>query len=504
MEGENVLLLMTDQQRFDSLGVYNCSAIKTPNLDRLARSGVVFERCHVNNTICTPSRASILTGRPIQGHGVFQLHDTLPDDQVLFPKRLQEHGYQTALVGKLHVSGRLTEAVTRHPNDGFEIYDWCMDPTIHLDSPYNAYATWLENRHPAVWKRLQSEGRRMRHFPQEAHMNHWAADRTIEFLDTRDTSRPFFCFTSLFDPHDPYYDYPQEWAQAVDLEALGPPQTYPESSEPHPRAIDLEQRRWSDNLEGRGHYADLNEIRTGYYASIAYLDHELGRILDHLDRIGLAETTSVLFLSDHGDMIGDRGLLTKGPYFYDPCSRVPLIARFAGASNSSVSGAPTKGQRYTGLVQPNDVAATVLAAAGLPAQERADIMPHSKDLRGLASGADVERDVAVCEYRNTGYGTGGRYYSPEVHATMIHDGRYKMSVFHEADSMTSLEVGELYDTIDDPKETRNLWAVPDFRDTKLRLALRLADWNADVAKTYIGGRGGERVPWDEDAQVYVP
>jgi arylsulfatase A-like enzyme len=495
MAVDNVLLLMTDQQRFDSLGVYGCSAISTPNLDRLAASGVVFDHCYVNNTICTPSRASILTGRPLAGHGVFQLHDTLPDDQILFPKRLQERGYQTALVGKLHVSGRLTEAVTRHPNDGFEIYDWCMDPTIHLDSPYNAYARWLQEKHPAVWKRLESEGRQMHYFPEEAHLNHWAADRTIEFLDSRDTSRPFFCFTSLFDPHDPYFDYPKAWVDAVDLEALGPPQPYPESSEPHPRAIDLEQQRWADNLEGRGPYRDLDEMRTGYYASIAYLDHELGRILDHLEESGLADSTTVIFLSDHGDMMGDRKLLTKGPYFYDPCSRVPMIARFATGPAST---------RYEELVQPNDVAATVLAAAGFSADERAAIMPHSVDLRALVSGEVPRRDVAVCEYRNTGYGTGGRYYSPEVHATMIHDGRYKMSVFHEGDSTTSLEMGELYDMIDDPAETRNLWSIPEFADTKLRLAIRLADWNTEVTKTYVGGRGGERVPWQEGAQVYVP
>ena len=172
----NILMIMTDQQRFDSLSCYGCEIIQTPNLDKLARSGILFERCYVNNPVCTPSRASILTGKPLAGHGVFQLHDNLPEDEVLFPLRLGDRGYQTALVGKLHVSGRMTEAEERHPNDGFEVYEWCIDPTIHMDSPFNAYTSWLRRNHPDFWARLQEEGRGTRHFPEEVHFNRWAAD----------------------------------------------------------------------------------------------------------------------------------------------------------------------------------------------------------------------------------------------------------------------------------------------------------------------------------------
>ena len=120
--------IMSDQQRWDTLGCYGCRAIPTPALDGLAAGGVLFERCYVNATICTPSRACMLTGKPLPGHGVYRLHDTLPDDQVLLPAHLTGLGYQTALVGKLHVSGRVVEAERRHPHDGFERYEWCIDP----------------------------------------------------------------------------------------------------------------------------------------------------------------------------------------------------------------------------------------------------------------------------------------------------------------------------------------------------------------------------------------
>ena len=496
----NILMIMTDQQRFDSLSCYGNTAIRTPNLDRLARSGVLFERCYVNNPVCTPSRASILTGKPLAGHGVFQLHDNLPLDEVLFPKRLGERGYQTALIGKLHVSGRLTEAEKRHPNDGFEVYEWCMDPTIHLDSQFNAYTSWLRTHHEDFWARLKEEGRTLRNFPADVHFNRWAADATCSFLDRRDTSRPFFCFMSLFDPHDPYYDCPAEWLDAVDPTQIGTAQPAEESEQLIPRAILLERRRWADNLNGKNGYADLRDIQTGYYGSIAYLDHEIGRVLDHLDRTGLAENTAVVFLSDHGDMLGDRRLLTKGPYFYDPCTRVPFIIRFpAGAE----AGIPV-GLRYHGLTQPNDVAATVLSLAGFTHDELARIMPHSKDLSAVVSGETPPRDLAICEYRNTGYGIGGRYYDPEVHGTMVYDGRYKLSVYHEPDPEGSWQIGELYDMVADPLETHNVWSLPEYTDTRCRLLLKLVDWKSDVEKTYVGGRGGELAPWHTGGAVYVP
>ena len=154
-------------------------AIPTPALDGLAAGGVLFERCYVNATICTPSRACMLTGKPLPGHGVYRLHDTLPDDQVLLPAHLQGLGYQTALVGKLHVSGRVVEAGRRHPHDGFDRYEWCIDPQIHLDSPFNGYAAWLREHHPDFLHRLESGPQD--HHPAEAHFSTWAAERAIAF-----------------------------------------------------------------------------------------------------------------------------------------------------------------------------------------------------------------------------------------------------------------------------------------------------------------------------------
>ncbi|MHC4214209.1 MAG: sulfatase-like hydrolase/transferase, partial [Planctomycetota bacterium] len=220
----NILLLMTDQQRYDSLSCYGCEAVSTPNLDKLAAQGALFERCYSSCPVCTPSRASMWTGQPVPGHGVYKLHDILPDDQVLFSKRLQSLGYQTSLVGKHHVSGLWHEAEKRHPNDGFDNYHWCIDPGLNFDSRFNSFAKWVRKKDPVFYEKLTKEGKSMHHFPAELHFSRWASETTIELIEERDKNRPFFIIMSLFDPHDPYFDHPLESAKMVSESKIPEPQ----------------------------------------------------------------------------------------------------------------------------------------------------------------------------------------------------------------------------------------------------------------------------------------
>ena len=497
----NILLIMTDQQRFDSLSCYGCGAIKTPNLDHLAAGGVRFDNCYVNATICTPSRASIMTGKPVSGHGVYKLHDNLPEDEVLISERLRRKGYQTALIGKLHVSGRVTEARERHPNDGFDVYDWCLDPGgLHFDSQFNAYARWLESNHPAFFERLQKEGRKTRNFPAETHFSTWAAERTIELLQKRDRSKPFFYKMSLFDPHDPYFDYPPEAAALVDISRLPDIVTDDEAGNPIPADLIREQKRTFYRGGKRPTPDEIEQIRLGYYASIAFFDVQIGRVLDTLDKEGLAGNTMVIFVSDHGDMMGDHELLMKGPHFYDPCAKVPFIIRYP-AEIPSETGDLESGLAIEELVQPHDIAATVLSAAGFSAEELHSIMPHSMDLLPLVGAAAGEaashgRGYAVSEYRNAGYGTGGRYFDPPVHCTMFRDKRYKLTVYHRMDMPACEPEGQLFDMEADPLELNNLWNNADYAAIKSVMTGRLMDWMVETSCTYAGTRGGEAVTWE--------
>lgn len=463
----NILLVMTDQQRWDSLGCYGAEWIETPNLDKLAAGGMVYDKCYVNNPVCTPSRASMFTGKHLPGHGVCRLHDVLPDGEILFPRHLQDLGYRTALFGKLHVSGRIREEAQRHPNDGFDIYEWCMEASISMDSPFNGYSRWLREQNPEFHRRMKSLGRKLTHIPREYHFTRWAAERTIDFIENHNREQPFFCMMSLFDPHNPYDDYPREYAERVDLEKMPMPDLCGLSPGENPassiRGIAQEQRDGYLGPVDSFSEEDFRQMRIGYYASIALVDDEVGRVLDVLDWKGIAEETLVIFLSDHGDMLGDKGLLVKGAFFYDPCVRVPLIIRQPGSVPAGV--------RSPALVQPHDLAATILQAAGMKEGQICSLMPESRDIRNAVESCHA---AAVCAYRGTGIDNRGRYFDPPIHATMITDGRHKLSLYHPQPGVDRETAGQFFDLQEDPGECRNLWG---FRPEKqLELSEELLQW----------------------------
>ena len=494
-ERPNILLLMSDQQRWDTLGCYGCRAIPTPALDGLAADGVVFERCYVNVPMCTPSRACMLTGRLPAGHGVYRIHDTLPADQVLLPAHLAGLGYQTALVGKLHTSGRGVERVERHPHDGFERYEWSIDPQVHLDSPFNAHVAWLRERHPEFLRRLLDGPQD--HHPAAAHFSTWAAERAIAFLNERDADRPFFLNVSLFDPHGPYFDYPPEAGELVDRSRMPRIRPFTAAHEPVPGGVARERELFHAG-QGRSRVPaqrDIEAIRHGYLASIAFLDRQVGRIFAELERLDLMRDTLVLFVSDHGDMIGDLELIAKGAFFYDPCTRVPLILRLPGAERA--------GTRVRELVQPHDLAATLLRAAGMPAAEVAPLMPQSQDLAALAR-VDGERpqarDHAIALYRNSGMGYRAsemgpaQYWDPPIYASMFHDGRYKLTLYQDPAALSDPE-GELYDMEQDPEETSNLWSDPRHAARRDHLIHRLSAALVAGEVAHAAGRGGTSWPY---------
>ncbi len=485
----NILLLMTDQQRFDSLGCYGVPYANTPNLDRLASQGVVFERCYVNNPICTPSRASMMTGKHLPEHGVYRLYDHLPAEEVLFTERLRQLGYTTALFGKLHVSSTKTEPYERHPHDGFDVYEPCNEGCLQMDAPYQAYARWLEERDSAFYQKLKVEGRNLLHPPRERHMTYWAAERTIEYLKNRandeSDDRPFFCMMSIFEPHNPYEHFPREMGDLVDAAAIPDPVPRGRNVEEEPPDIDRERHAsYLGDIDSLSPEA-IRTMRHGYHSAVAYSDLEFGRVLDTLEAEGLADNTLVLFTSDHGDMLGDHELLVKGAFFYDANVRVPLLMRWPGRIPAG---------RIPALVQLHDIAATVLSAAGLPREEVAEVMPDARNLLELAIGGEAQvHDVAVCCYRNSGISTGHQYWDPPIHATMVYDGRFKLNVWHYDEADDERPGIELYDTAEDPAELHNRVSDRALTDVRLRLTERLTQWLATRERTFESRGGQTRV-----------
>ena len=484
MQGRrNILLILTDQQRWDSLGCYGVAGVHTPNLDRLAAEGTLYERCYVNGTVCTPSRASLWTGKHIPGHGVHAVYDCLPEDEILFPKRLQDTGYDTALFGKLHVSGHHREVERRHPNDGFDVYEWASDPF----GPWgmdNAYLAWLAERDPALRDEIRQHDRVAGNIPVPSHMTTWAAERTIDFLSRRSPDgKPFFCCMSAFDPHSPYTNHPKEMESVLDMSNLPEVIAGDEPFERRPLAHEME-RRWGPKVP-EPH--TLAQWRIGYHAGIAHIDAQVGRVLVELEARGMADDTVVIFTSDHGDMMGDHGLMTKGAYFYDACTRVPMIVRNPGAR---VGHEPSP-------VQLHDIAGTCLQLAGQTPEETRAWSPDGVSI--FDSAGLKRRNRAVCLYRNSGVcskpelGYRG-YFAPPIHGTMWFEDDHKVNVYHSPAPDETHPQGEVYDLVRDPNELVNLWDAGEARDLKGRVILKALDW---LTREEVAGRArGESASGD--------
>lgn len=455
----NVLLLCTDQQRFDALGCAGNPHIATPSLDRLAGQGVMFERCYVQNTVCAPSRATLMTGLYPHTHGLWANGVSLPPGNTLFSKVLADDGYDCGLVGKFHLAACFGHRTERRHDDGFRVWRWAVDP--YPRSSQNEYHRWLRTARPDLWDAARDPADPLTFdtMPTEAHYSRWIADETIEFLQSgREPDKPFFFVANFFDPHHGF-GAPQEYLDRYDPDALPGPVTRPgELDDKPPVLTDASHRSYAGHAKGYREYSEqeLKEARRAYYAMVTLVDDEVGRILDVLDASGQAENTMVVFTSDHGEMLGDHQLILKGPMMYECAVRVPLIMRWPGVL--------PEGERRDELVQWVDLAPTVLEAAGAPPLPRA----QGASLLPMLRGEPWQRDWALTEYRNSGHP-----YDPPVHTTMVRHDDWKLIVHHgEPDRPND---GELYDLNADPQELQNLWGVPEHRERRLAMAEKLLD-----------------------------
>ena len=466
----NILLLCTDQQRYDSLGVYGNPAAQTPVLDRLAVDGTLFKNCYVQNTICSPSRASLFTGMYARNHGLWANGVALPAHRKLFTRALADAGYDCGMVGKQHLAACAGWQTEPRRDDGYRVFEWAHDP-IH-GSPQNAYHRWLADHHPEILARLTGRidpeaGNVARTatpanlVPVEAHFSHWVAERSIAFIaePARAVDQPFFLIANFFDPHHPF-GAPGEYRRRFDAAAIAPPVGSQEELLNKP-AVQREYSKasYAGQAPGFLDYAEdeIREVRAAYHAMIAFIDSEVGRVLEALERSGRADDTLVVFTSDHGELLGDHQMLLKGPMMYDCCARVPLVMRWPGRVAA--------GQRRDELVQWIDLTATLLDVAdahGLPDAQGSSLMP-------LAAGGPVTwRRWALSEYRDAGHpGAAG------VHTTMLRWDDTKLVLWHGDPAAPRETEGELYDLANDPDELVNLYDEPSKRELRETMKDRL-------------------------------
>lgn len=459
----NILFICTDQQRYDAAGCYGNEHIHTPTIDRLADEGVLFENCYVQNPVCAPSRASLLTGRYVHAHGLYANGVALPEHEQLFTRTLADIGYDCGLIGKLHLAACKNGRTEQRFDDGFRYFAWAHDP--YPGSSENQYHQWLQAQYPDLYVAAcdKTNEQTFDDLPTEAHYSHWVADRAVEFLaEARNPEQPFCLFVNFFDPHHPF-GAPPEYLARYDPATLPRPIGQPDelASKP-PIHAEASRASYAGHAPGFAEYdADgIQAIIAAYYAMVTLIDDETKRVLDTLDACGLRNDTLVVFTSDHGEMLGDHHLLLKGPLMYEGAVRVPLLLRWPGQLPA--------GMRRSELVQWIDLCPTLLEAAAVSPSQR--IQGQSLLPLARGDGDATVRDWALCEYRNSGHP-----HDPPVHATMLRRGRYKLVVYHGSPATSRTRTGELYDLEQDPQELHNLWDVPAHREARIELHAFLLD-----------------------------
>ncbi len=454
MAHRNVILILTDQQRFDTLGCNGSTVARTPNLDRLAVGGVNFGNHIVANPVCSPSRGCIMTGRHTTEHGLWANGCTLPRHEITMPMTMHRHGFQTAHFGKLHLEPILNRVNPPHAY-GFEVAEIAEGDQMLT---HDAYFSWLRQKSPDLFVKYLTEMYEKGHangytsgLPEELHLSRWITDRSIDYLQNRRRDeQPFFLSMGYFDPHhafNPVEPYAGEFAN-VDV----PPPLFDEaglaSKPPHYQAAAKGMSKITRDLE------QILRVRQAYHAMCAHIDVCIGRLLETLTFLGLADDTVVLFSADHGELLGEHGLLWKGPFLLDELLRVPMIAAIPGRPLGS-------GVKVDSVTSAVDLMATVQSVAGI---EPDAVLSGSgrpmldADLSPLPQGP---RDYALCEWEND------KNNNPDSSLRCLRTATHKLVHYNLADD------GELYDLLADPREVTNLFHDPGFAEVRKDLERQL-------------------------------
>ena len=324
----NILFVMTDQHRGDCVGADpnvpkdadGRPLVHTPNIDSFVEDGALFSRAYTPSPSCIPARRSLLTGQTPSTNGAPGWVTTPWEFDRTLPSELRDAGYQTKLTGKIH-------SIPPRSNVGFESMDQHEALFAHENDDYTR---WLESETGGADELAHGLGRnswdpRPWHLEEYHHPTNWTTRQALEFLDQRDETRPFFLNISYVRPHTPF-DPPQAyWDMYVDRDNVPEPymgdwaeDVYGEKIPDYP-AVDA----WVADLSP----TVIHRARAAYYGLITHIDHQLKRVFDKLMMMGELENTFVMFISDHGEMLGDHYLWRKS-YGYEGSSRIPMLMQF--------------------------------------------------------------------------------------------------------------------------------------------------------------------------------
>ncbi len=434
----NILFLMTDQQRWDAMG---CSGgwVNTPNLDRIADEGVRFSNCVTTSPLCVPARVALATGTYPHNNGVWgHIPYTVPANADNWMREIRKLGYRTSLFGKTHLHPHHGAPDLRDKEDllhawGLDDVDEIGGPRASMRTTSHMTAQWenkgLLEAYREDFKERASDKPwvvRPSPLPLEDYYDVYVGQQATRYLSSYDRDEPWFCWVSWGGPHQPW-DTPEPYASLYDPESMPPPATN-DIDAPRPRG-QIDQR-----FEGMKRYpafetGEVGAMRADYAGGVSLIDDQIGEILAVIEERGELDRTVIAFTSDHGEMNGDHGLISKSN-FYDGAVRVPLIVR-------------TPGAEYSGIVNDSpaeivDLGPTLVELAGGELEYR----QVGKSLTGALDGSR-HRDDALSEIM-------GEF--------MLVNDEWKIALNKEGETYM------LFDRRNDPNEERNLAGMSEYRN----------------------------------------
>ncbi len=428
---KNVVFILSDDHRYDFMGFMEQAPefLETPNLDRIANEGMHLSNAFVTTSLCSPSRASILTGRYAHNHRIVDNTSPIPEGTVFFPSYLQKAGYATGFIGKWHMGEE-----SHTPRPGFDRWISFKGQGVYYDPELN----------------FDGQTKKVK-----GYITDLLTDYAVDFIKEREADeKPFFLYLSHKAVHSEFQPAPRHKGR------------YAQVKLPFPKSMDDTER----NYQGKPHWVkaqrqgwhgvdypyhgslDLEQVYRNYCESLLAVDDSVGRVIDQLRKSGKLEDTLVIYMGDNGFMLGEHGLIDKRQA-YEESMRVPMLAYAPGF----IKG----GQRAEGLVRNIDIAPTVLELLNVTAPDNID--GHS--FLGLLQGQKPATDNDfLYEY----YWEHAFPHTPTVFA--LRGDRFKYIYYHGV-----WDTEELYDLESDPKEMHNLVEVPYFEETLKEMRQRLWD-----------------------------
>ena len=455
-EKPNIVMFCTDHQRADYLSCAGHPLIKTPNLDRLAARGVRYENLYVQNTVCMPSRASILTGTYPCRHTVTCNGYNLPSEQTTIAHLLRDAGYHTMAVGRTHVI--CTQPRPEYSKTDFYGFSQCSHAQVYCGDtdPDNDYLAWIREEHPEHYEAIAFANRNpdddlvgsRTQVPEKLSMNSWVVGRSLEFIRkhrTNSPEQPFLLWAGTWDPHSPYRA-PEPWGSMYDPDDIVVPPQIEEEFEGYPD--ELKRLAAVKTLNKPKAVSDEQVWRNTiamYMGMISHIDDQLGRLLDGLEEMGITDETIITFTSDHGDMMAEHWFLGKRVFFYDGALKVPGI--MAGP------GVP-KGKVLDGLAESVDLMPTLLDMASLSIPPEVQGKSWVPVMRG--NDVTIHEDVYTeIQHFNLNHDD-----LKNEHIFSIFDGRYRIVCFKDR------PYGQLFDFSNDPDNHINRWDDPAYAEVK--------------------------------------